>query len=198
MKIALILAAGASTRMGTCKAALPWIGETTLLTYQVRQWLAVGVSPLVVLAPHNTLLGEQLPWGSRVVINPHPEAGKTGSMLTGLGAIAPNWETLVMTAVDQPRPTWIYQQLLQKHTPESHPITAPTYQDRLGHPLLFDRVMLPHLQAMREETLGLRQVVQQFATQIQRVAFTTSLVLSDLNTPATYQQCLQDFSGVAE
>jgi len=181
--------------MGTSKAALPWIGETTLLTYQVSQWLAVGVSPLVVLSPNNATLGDRLPQGSRAIVNPHPEAGKTGSILVGLGAIAAQWTVLAMTAVDQPRPAWIYQQLLQKHTQQCHTITAPVYQGRLGHPLLFNRVMLPCLQAIRDETLGLRQVMQQYANTIHRVEFTTPLVLSDLNTPEAYQQCLQNFPG---
>lgn len=31
----IVLAAGASTRMGTCKSSLPWIEGKTLLTYQL-------------------------------------------------------------------------------------------------------------------------------------------------------------------
>ncbi len=196
--VALILAAGASTRMGTCKANLPWVEGTTLLTYQVNQWLLAGVSPIVVLGPHNAQLQHSLPPDTQVAINPAPSVGKTSSILIGLEKISVAWKVLAIAAVDQPRPTWIYQTLLREHFQQSKPITAPIYQTRLGHPLLFASEMLPHLKAIQEESLGLRQLITAFKLSINAVEVDAPIVLVDLNTPEIYQRTLHSFCNTCD
>ncbi|PIG94016.1 nucleotidyltransferase family protein [Gloeocapsopsis sp. IPPAS B-1203] len=184
--LALILAAGASHRMGTCKAGLPWRNDKSLLFYQVEQLALAKIVPIVVLGLHN-FKQQQVPAGTTVVINHNPSAGKVSSILTGLKHI-PQFDCLLISAVDQPRSSWIYQKLLQAHISSSSvPITAPHYQGKLGHPLLFSSSVRSHLENVSEANLGLRQVVQTFSSQIQRVNFDTPEVLLDLNTPEAYQ-----------
>lgn len=184
---AIVLAAGASTRMGTCKAGLPWIHNQTLLAYQASQLLQSGFTPVIVLGPHNRDCQRECPAQSWIVINPDPSRGKTSSILAGLQVVPQRFTALAISAVDQPRSSAIYQTLLQAHHRSQALITAPTYHDRLGHPLLFSLAMRSHLEAIREDTQGLRQVMQTFHTAIQRVEFDTSIVVSDLNTPERYQ-----------
>jgi len=182
---ALILAAGASRRMGTCKAGLPWRNGKSLLSYQVEQLLLAKIVPVVVLGLHN--YQQQVPAGTTVAINHNPSAGKVSSILTGLKHI-PQFDCLLISAVDQPRSSWIYQKLLQAYISSSSvPITAPHYQGKLGHPLLFSSSVRSHLENLSEAGFGLRQVVQRFYSQIQRVEFDTPEVLLDLNTPEAYQ-----------
>lgn len=187
---ALVLAAGASSRMGTCKASLPWRNGKSLLSYQVEQLSLAKIVPIVVLGLHN-FKQTQLPEGTIVAINHHPSAGKVSSILTGLKHV-PQFDCLFISAVDQPRSSWIYQRLLQAHlSSPSVPITAPLYQGKLGHPLLFSASVRSHLENISEANLGLRQVVQTFYRQIQRVNFDTPEVLLDLNTPQAYQAALR-------
>ncbi|HEY9640460.1 MAG TPA: nucleotidyltransferase family protein [Coleofasciculaceae cyanobacterium] len=183
---AIILAAGASSRMGRCKASLPW-GNQTLLGYQAAQWLAAGVTPIVVLAPHNADRQFDCPAGTVAVVNSDPSRGKTQSLRIGLQAIPAAAEAIAIAAVDQPRTTEIYQILLQRHQQHPSLITAPTYGDRLGHPLLISSRLRPELENLREESQGLRQLIQRYYTTIDKVPFFTPLVLSDLNTPEAYQ-----------
>lgn len=190
--VALILAAGLSTRMGTCKAALPWVGGTTLLSYQIQQWRSLGVCPLVVLGPHNAELQSEI--DAPVVLNPNPSAGKTSSILIGLQVLPPPWQVLAISAVDQPRPAEVYRVLLEAHSQQSSLVTTPTYQGRFGHPLLFAQAMLSHLQAIREETLGLRHLMETFTSQVHRVEFEAAIVLADLNTPERYHEWRQRWS----
>jgi molybdenum cofactor cytidylyltransferase len=186
-KFALVLAAGASTRMGTCKASLQWCEGKTLLSYQVEEFLLAGITPIVVLGPHNAERKQDCLPGSKVVINPNPSAGKVSSILTGLKHLPKDFGILAFSAVDQPRPTWIYQTLVQAHESSfGVPITVPTYQGRLGHPLLISKEVLPCLENVREENSGVRQIVQDFYPMIQRVEFDTPNVLMDLNTPESY------------
>ena len=188
---AIILAAGASTRMGTCKASLPWLEGKTLLCYQVEQWLIAGITPIVVLGSHNAHHQNDCPQGSRVVINSFPSQGKTSSILTGLRLLPQDFEVVAVSAVDQPRSTEVYQKLLKEHRHYTAMITAPSYNGRLGHPLFFSNKLLPYLENIREETAGLRQVVQEFYSVIQKVEFDTPDVLSDLNTPESYKTFLE-------
>lgn len=183
---AIVLAAGASSRMGRCKASLPWLEGKTLLAYQVQQWLLAGFSPVVVLGSHNCDREQHCPLGTNVVINPDPSVGKTSSILIGLQHVPKNWRVLAISAVDQPRAAKVYQKLLQEHIYHSAAITVPTYQGKAGHPPLFSAKMQPHLANLREETLGLRQLMKCYA-EIQKVEFDTSNVLVDLNTPESYQ-----------
>ena len=186
---AIILAAGASTRMGTCKTSLPWGEGKTLLTYQIEQWLSVDFTPLVVLGSHNSHRQKDC-HSSITVINPHPKAGKTTSLLTGLQNIPANFEVLAISAVDQPRKAEIYQILLQAHQANSALITAPTYEGKMGHPLLFGNEMRSHLQNIREETFGLRQIIKEFYPVIHKVEFDNPAVLLDINTAEVYQEHL--------
>ena len=191
---AIILAAGASTRMGTCKASLPWLEEKTLLSYQVEQWLIADITPIVVLGSHNAHHQNDCPQGIQVVINSFPSQGKTSSILKGLRLLPQDFEVVAISAVDQPRSTAVYQKLLKEHRHYAAMITAPSYKGRLGHPLFFSNKLLPYLENIREETAGLRQIVQAFYSVIQKVEFDTSDVLADLNTPESYKTFLESQS----
>ncbi len=195
MNFAIVLAAGKSTRMGTCKTSLPWGAGKTLLTYQLEQWLSLGFTPVVVLGLHNSQKQKDCFPGSLSVINPHSHAGKTSSLLTGLQHVSQDFEVLAISAVDQPRKLEIYQRLLVAHQDNCALITAPTYQGKMGHPLLFNNQMRSHLQNIREETLGLRQIIQEFYPVICQIEFNHPSVLLDINTPEIYQNTIQNELG---
>lgn len=184
---AIVLAAGASTRMNSCKTSLMWRDRKNLLSYQVEEFLLAGITPIVVLGPHNWERRADCLPGSIAVINNQPSDGKTSSILIGLKHLPRDFHTLAISAVDQPRSAWIYQRLLQASESSDAPITAPIYQGKMGHPLFFSPEVLPNLENLREESFGLRQVVQDFYPNIQQVEFDTSDVLMDLNTPESYQ-----------
>ena len=185
---AIILAAGKSTRMGTCKTSLPWGEGKTLLTYQIEQWLSVDFTPVVVLGSHNSQRQQDCPSGSLTVINPDADSGKTTSILTGLQNIPPDYEILAISAVDQPRKLAIYQKLISAHKTNLALITAPTYQGKMGHPILLGNQMRSHLGNIQENTLGLRQLIQDFHSAIDQVEFDNSDILLDINTPEMYQK----------
>src|SRR5260221_13242839 len=78
---ALILAAGASSRMGTPKALLPW-GQTTLLDSAIRSARSVPIEEIVVVLGPSTKHLEAL-LHTRVVVNPEPETGRSASIRLG-------------------------------------------------------------------------------------------------------------------
>ncbi|MGF1938307.1 MAG: hypothetical protein RM347_028770 [Nostoc sp. ChiQUE02] len=52
--------------------------------------------------------------------------------------------------------------------------------------------MRSHLQNIREETFGLRQIIKEFYPVIHHVKFENSAVLLDINTPEIYQEQLHN------
>lgn len=183
---AIILAAGYSRRMGTCKASLSWGKGKTLLSYQIEQFLLAGIAPVVVLGTHNAERQKDCPTGTLVAINPESNKGKTSSILVGLQVVPKNFRVLVVSAVDQPRPTEIYHKLLQAQIGNQPIITAPTYQGKLGHPLFFSSSALSYLENIREETFGLREIVRKFYAEIHKVELDTPDVLTDINIPEQF------------
>ncbi|PSN20027.1 nucleotidyltransferase family protein [filamentous cyanobacterium CCP5] len=199
---AIILAAGRSTRMGRCKASLPWIEGHTLLSYQIAQWQQVGTWPIVVLGPHNAHQHLHLD-GTQRVINPDPDQGKTHSLRLGLDVLPANCQLIAIAAIDQPRPAAIYQKLIAAHQSQPCALTIPVHGQKTGHPVLFSAELLPRLRQIREETQGLRQIVEELRcsevqsdgrSPINRVAIASSQIHADLNTPAAYQTWLRRVS----
>ncbi|UBF27028.1 nucleotidyltransferase family protein [Kovacikia minuta CCNUW1] len=184
---AIVLAAGASTRMGTCKAGLPWLNGKTLLSYQVEQLQMAGMTPIVVLGTHNCDRQRDCPPETQILINPCSANGKVSSIQIGLQHLPPSLSGLLISAVDQPRPNWIYRSLIQAHLTSNALMIAPTHQGKLGHPLLFSASALSLLDTLNEETLGLRQIVKMWHTAIQQVELNTPEILIDLNTPEHYR-----------
>ena len=193
---AIILAAGKSTRMGICKTTLPWHNKQTLLRYQAEQFLLADITPIIVLGSHNAHRRSDCPPSSKVVINFNNNLGKTSSILTGINCLPKLFSTVTISAVDQPRSSYIYQTLVQVYRQEQSLIVAPCYRDRLGHPLLFSSQLLPFLLDISESSLGLRKVVRQFYDDIKKIEFTNSEVLSDLNQRSKYQLELKKTSSI--
>src|SRR5439155_8711804 len=80
----VILAAGASTRMGTCKLLLPW-GEKTILTHLLDQWRSTGAAQIApVIDPSNQPLRKALTHAglspSDWIENPLPQPGMFSSL----------------------------------------------------------------------------------------------------------------------
>jgi molybdenum cofactor cytidylyltransferase len=176
--------------MGTCKAMLPWGEKQTLLTYQFEQFRMAGVGTIAVLNPRNAALMANSINSIRAIVNPSPELGKTHSILLGLSQLPPNFATVIISAVDQPRPAQLYQDLINRSQQQANPIVVPTCQGKIGHPILFSRQLFPELLTISEATLGLRQVIQKYRSSISYLE-ATEIVLTDLNTPDAYTKLLK-------
>ncbi|MGD1896899.1 MAG: NTP transferase domain-containing protein [Phormidesmis sp.] len=192
---AIVLAAGFSTRMGVCKTTLPWQGGQTLLRYQTEQFLQANITPIVVLGAHNAHRKEDCAVGSQVVIKRGDSAqqrlrqhSKTHTFLTGLAQLPEDAATITLSAIDQPRSVSVYRQLLQAYRQKKALITAPCYQGKLGHPIMFSYQLLDELAAVSDESLGVRSLVRSRYEEIEKVDWATPDILIDINDQVTYQQ----------
>ena len=84
----IILAAGASTRMGSPKALLDYRGET-FVERLVRLFSRVCDPVIVALGNHPEPIRARIEGCAEVVINPDPDRGQLSSLQTALAALPP-------------------------------------------------------------------------------------------------------------
>ncbi len=193
MTAALLLAAGASRRMGSPKPLLDWHGRPLIL-YQINQLRAAGCDEVVVVlgdrAARVTCFIEDDPH-TIVVENPDYRQGRASSVRAGASALQSSTQWIAVLGVDQPRPDSITRQLLKAASASTAAIIVPTHNGRRGHPTLFAGRLLPEMLRVQEETLGLRAILQRHRDEVQEVEIVgkeAELVLADLNTPQDYEK----------
>ncbi len=187
--VAILLAGGESTRMGTPKPLLRW-GGSTLVEYQISQLREAGAESVIVVLGHRA--DEVLPGvhaaGARAIINELYAEGRASSVRVAAGALPENTGAIVVLNVDQPRPAWVTRRLLEAHSRSGALVTVPTFGGKRGHPVVFDGRLAPELREVREVTEGIRAVMQAHGRDVVEVAFQTPVVVLDMNVPAEYER----------
>ncbi len=187
--VAILLAGGESSRMGTPKPLLGW-GSSSLIEYQLSQLREAGADKLIVVLGHRA--DEVLPYVHRseaqAIINELYAEGRASSVRVAAGALPENTNAIVVLNVDQPRPSWVIRRLLDEHRRNHALITVPTFESRRGHPVIFEGRLAPELREVREATEGMRAVMQAHEREILEVRFDTSVVVLDMNVPEEYEE----------
>jgi molybdenum cofactor cytidylyltransferase len=163
----IVLAAGASSRMGQAKAALP-IGSTgqTVVARVIQTLLDAGVPRVVVVAgAHIDAVRQAMPSHElRATVIEHPgwEQGQLSSLLAGLQAIDdPQLEGALVTLVDVPMVSAAtVAEVMAAWRRTRAPIVRPARGERHGHPVIFDRSVFADLRSA-DPTVGAKAV---FAT----------------------------------
>lgn len=143
---AIVLAAGASTRMGRPKALLRH-GERSFVACAVDLAAAAGCAPIVVVTGAQAIAE---PLAATLVHNATWPMGQLSSLQRGLAAIATGEPSgvLVLT-VDRPhlRPTTIAA-LVAAFCAAPGCIWQPEHAGQRGHPLIWPATLLPALRAL--------------------------------------------------
>jgi molybdenum cofactor cytidylyltransferase len=183
----VILAAGASTRMGQPKPLLLWHGEP-FVRHVARTALDADLSPVMIVAGEHISEIRQAVADLRVTVihNPDWEAGQSTSVRCGLQSLPDAIGAAVFLLADQPHiPIELVTALKAQHAQELNPIVAPLIDGRRGNPVLFDRVTFAELRALTGDVGG-RAVFAQYASAY--VPWPDARLLLDVDTPEDYQR----------
>ncbi len=197
MMRAILLAAGASARMGQPKAGLrlPSSG-LTFAAAAVEALRASGVDTVTVVAgAHPEAVSaavEGLP-NVRVVVHDGWAAGQLSSLRAGLAAVdGDDVEALLVTLVDCPlvQPATV-RLLIETWQRTRAPIVRPAIGVRHGHPVIFDRVTFDDLRAAPLD-VGAKAVIARWRDAIVNVAVDDAGVLADIDTPEDYEAFVRE------
>ena len=190
---AIVLAAGASSRMGQAKAALP-LGTTgdTVVARVVATLLAAGLPSVAVVAgAHIDAVRAAMPRfepRARVVEHLGWAQGQLSSLLAGLAAVdGPNLEAILVTLVDVPlvRPDSVAA-IVHAWRQSRAPIVRPVDGDRHGHPVIFDRAVFDDLRCA-DPAVGAKAVFAAHASRRLDVPIKDDGAFVDIDTPTDYR-----------
>jgi len=190
---AIVLAAGASSRMGQAKAALP-LGTTgdTVLARVVRTLLTAGLPSVTVVAgAHIDAVRAAMPAfepRARVVEHLGWAQGQLSSLLAGLAAVdVPQLEAVLVTLVDVPlvRPESVAA-IVHAWRQARAPIVRPVDGQRHGHPVVFDRSVFDDLRHA-DQQVGAKAVFATHASRRLDVAIKDDGAFVDMDTPDDYR-----------
>jgi CTP:molybdopterin cytidylyltransferase MocA len=158
---AVLLAAGAGSRMGGRPKALLELGGVPLVLRQLIALSGAGVDELVIVLGHHAErimpVIEHFP--VTLVHNPRPDDGQASSQRLGLAALNSNVDAVLVSLIDQPL---INEQDITsligafKKRPEGTSLVVPRVAGRPGNPVIFSGAVRGQLLS-GESNLGCRQ-----------------------------------------
>jgi len=187
----ILLAAGASSRMGYPKALIDW-GDTSLINWEINQMKNAGLSNIVVvLGEKENLIRDSLGLAKKYcVVNPNWQKGRATSVIAGIKELIHNditsLESIIIQNVDQPTRSDIICKLLKELSKSNAKIVQPSYQGHRGHPLAFSSDLIPSLLKLKDESQGIREITKKFLS-LQIPMDDEPIVRINLNTPETIE-----------
>jgi molybdenum cofactor cytidylyltransferase len=185
---AVILAAGASTRMGVPKQLLQFGGET-MLRRAASVALKTGCRPVVVVTSADAAAAREALRGLDVqeARNQQWESGISSSVRVGIEAVItanPQTAAVVLMLCDQPFVTReIIAQLVAAHRETGCSIVASRYGGSYGVPALFDKIHFAELTTL-EGDAGAKRVIQKHLPEVHLLPFPEGEI--DIDTPEDF------------
>ena len=190
----LVLAAGASRRLGRPKQLLPY-GDGVLLDAVLATARACGFAQTVLaLGGAGREVRAAVDTGGCTVVGaPDYGAGCASSIAAAMPALDPSTEVLVLLLGDQPGVTPSAVRLLLAGRGDS-PLAVCRYDDAVGHPFAFHRTVFPALSALHGDK-AVWKLLEQRAAEVAEVAVPGPLP-PDVDTEADYERLLATRAGL--
>lgn len=186
----VILAAGASRRMGRPKQLLVLDGET-LVRRTARIALSLACGPAVVVTgAHTGTVGAALEnCDVEQVFCDEWREGMGASLRTGVAELVgryPDLQAVLILLIDQPGVDAAHlQDLLQLFEQSGMPVAASAYEETLGPPAVFSRELFPELIGLRGDS-GAKKLIQSKQLQCASLLFPAGGI--DLDTPEDWEK----------
>ena len=184
----MVLAAGASRRMGTPKQLLRLGGET-ILERTLGNVRASEVGEIVLVLGHaaesveKEISTEQV----RVVRNPDYQQGMGTSLRTGLAAVSADASAALIILADQPfvRPETL-DRLIICHQESKPQIIIPMYQGFRGNPVLLDRSVFEEVKGLNGD-VGCRAIFGDHTEGICKLPVDDAGILLDIDSRSDFE-----------
>jgi molybdenum cofactor cytidylyltransferase len=186
MLAAVILSGGASSRMGSPKALLPYQGRPFL-----EHLLEITIHPdisvrRVVLGADAESIAKAIPLkANEMIINSQWEKGQLSSIQAAVRKLPAGTEGMLLLLIDHPLiSSALIGELIAQFYKSKKPIVLPVYEGRRGHPVIFSASLYPELLHAPLEA-GARAVVWAHAEEVEEVPTNEQGCVLNLNDPET-------------
>jgi molybdenum cofactor cytidylyltransferase len=190
---AVILSAGASSRMGRPKALLPY-RESTFLEHliQVTRHSRIGVTRVVLGAGAGEIRTIAKLDPSMVVLNSNWEQGQLSSICEGIRSLAGiETEGIILCPIDHPLvSSRLVGELIGQFYANSKSIVLPTFNGRRGHPVIFSNTLYGELLAAPADK-GARAVVWAHSAEVLEVPTEEEGVVLNINNPDMLRRAIE-------
>ncbi len=185
---AIILAAGASSRMKQQKLLLPFNGKTIIETVVENVARSVSSNILVVLGSHREQIQEQLVNSAvKIGVNENYMDGMLSSAICGFRALPGEAKAALIFLADQPQiPAQVTDLVIKAWIESGKGIVIPTFNGRRGHPVLIETRYKTEIERLDPEK-GLRLLSEKFENDVFEVECSIPEILRDIDTPEEYQ-----------
>lgn len=187
----LVLAAGESRRMGQPKQLLDLAGRP-LVVHAVERALAAAVDGVVVVIGSHASEVELALRGYPVyrVFNPHFAQGQGASLAAGIRALPSTVDAVVVILGDVPAISSEAIGAVAARWRETHaPAVMARYDERRGHPVVFDRSVFFELASLEGDTGG-RDILRSLGDMVEVVDMPGAMP-PDIDTEEDWER-LQD------
>ena len=184
----IVLAAGASSRMGEPKALLKTDG-ITFLERAVHLLRDAGCKYVIAVVTDDLWI-ERLAdvSGAAVIINDAEDAEQIDSLRLGIANLPDDTDAVAVLPVDFPRiSVETVKRLVAEATRSDAPILNPAYNGVAGHPVIFASRLFPEL-LTPDLPEGARSVIDAHAKEAHVIDVDDPGVTIDVDTPADYQK----------
>ena len=189
----IVLAAGASSRMGQAKPLLK-IGDTTFLERAIHALRDAGCRYVVAVVNDDDDWAARLAdvSGAAMVTNDRAGSEQIDSLRLGIANLPEDSTAAVVLPVDFPNvQVTTIKTLIQEFDSGDAVILNPSYNGSAGHPVIFARAVFPELMKPDLED-GARSVIDAHRSDARTVAVDDAGVLVDIDTPADYDEHVAD------
>lgn len=192
----IILAAGQGSRFGQPKQNLIF-QKQTLLDRAIATAVSSNCFPIIVVTGAHADLVETSVKAPNVsiVFNPNWEEGMASSIRTGIEAmkVYPDIDNTLFLLCDQPLVTpKLINEMVRKQDISGKAIVGCTYNNTIGVPMLFHRVLFDELMQLKGHE-GAKKILKGHPDNIATVPFNGGSL--DIDTPEDYERLIKEYGS---
>jgi molybdenum cofactor cytidylyltransferase len=186
---AIVLAAGASSRMGTQKLLLPYEGKTIIEKVIEQVESVVQSDIIVILGSHHDEIRDKIGKPHlKYKQNMQYAEGMLSSVICGFKALPDDTKAALLFLGDQPQiPSGVALEVVSAWKKSGKGIVIPVYSGQRGHPVLIERRYRQEIEQLDPEQ-GLRILSKIYSSDVQEVECSYQEILRDIDTPDDYNQ----------